>query len=669
MWETYEVVTKRGFRLRGTPNHPILTDEGWVSLRDLKPGQRVKLITRLPSPNHYIAIPNDEIMPVKRPYRGFGSRKIKERRKVKRVPILDERLAEVLGAFVAGGFFTGESIGFGLGIEEVEFENHIISRIKELFGIEPYRRTYRRSERTRVKKARSFRYDSIYLARLFKWLDHGHEEKIVPRWVLLSPKTVSAAFLRGLFEGDGTVEDRPRYTGVRLKSKSRKLLEGVQILLLRHGIISSIYESTSKDKRYKKTYKGYVLVIRGLDELKKFKEEIGFISRQKNEKLDRAIARRKRKSPRKEEWDIVKSVKRIHGWVRVYDFHIPETHSFFTNALLSHNTAKSALVRRAASLLNARFFKYLLTKYTEPSELFGPLDIRSLRKGVYARVTRGKLPEADIAFLDEVFNASSAVLNSLLSIMMERVVYDGYMEIKVPLWCVFGASNRVPEEPELEALYDRFLLRTHVEPLSQDYWSELLDASWKLETGALEGSGLILSMDDLKAIYSLSLKVDLSPVKPHLIRLFLVMEEKGLHITDRRKGKALKVVAAHALLNNRRVATEDDLVVLKYVVPKTLEDFDKVQVILMEELRTRERVQRELNEIKTNVKTAASKIQALSPFDPRLTDYYKNLKVARNKVLNLVKDYDDDEEIRKLAAELVNEIDDLLEIVMAKLNV
>ncbi|MEM1710764.1 MAG: AAA family ATPase, partial [Sulfolobales archaeon] len=137
-------------------------------------------------------------------------------------------------------------------------------------------------------------------------------------------------------------------------------------------------------------------------------------------------------------------------------------------------TAKSAMVRRAASLLNARFFKYLLTKYTEPSELFGPIDIRALRKGVYARVTRGKLSEAEIAFLDEIFNASSAVLNSLLSIMMERVVYDGYTEIKTPLWSLFGASNRVPEEPELEALYDRFLLRSYVKPLDQDHWPELL---------------------------------------------------------------------------------------------------------------------------------------------------------------------------------------------------
>jgi MoxR-like ATPase len=332
-------------------------------------------------------------------------------------------------------------------------------------------------------------------------------------------------------------------------------------------------------------------------------------------------------------------------------------------------TAKSAMVRRAASLLNARFFKYLLTKYTEPSELFGPLDIRALRKGVYARVTRGKLPEAEIAFLDEIFNASSAILNTLLSLMMERVIYDGYLELRTQLWSLFGASNRVPEEPELEALYDRFLLRTHVKPLDQDYWAELLEASWRIETGVLGEVKPVLSMEDLVAINSFALKVNLENVKSSLLKLLLILEEKGLHVTDRRKGKILKVIAAHALLNGRSVATEDDLIVLKYTVPKSLEDFERIQVILLEELRTRERVLKELNEIRTNVRTAAAKIKQLGPFDPRLTDYYKNLKIAKNKVLSLIKDFDDDEEVVKIANEIVSEIDDLLDVITAKLNV
>jgi len=110
-------------------------------------------------------------------------------------------------------------------------------------------------------------------------------------------------------------------------------------------------------------------------------------------------------------------------------------------------TAKSAIVRRAADLLNAKFFMYLLTKYTEPAELFGALDINALKQGIYKRITKDKLPESEIAFLDEIFNANSAILNALLSLLNERVIYDGYNVIKTPLRTLIAASNRVPDEP------------------------------------------------------------------------------------------------------------------------------------------------------------------------------------------------------------------------------
>ena len=330
-------------------------------------------------------------------------------------------------------------------------------------------------------------------------------------------------------------------------------------------------------------------------------------------------------------------------------------------------TAKSALARRSADLLDVRFFKYLLTKFTEPSELFGPLDIKALRQGVYRRITTGKLPEAEIAFLDEIFNANSAVLNSILSIMQERVLYDGYTEIRVPLWTLVGASNRVPEEPELEALYDRFLFRQNVRPLDEELWDSLLDASWKLEMGVYDRPSKIMSMDDLRALYQLTFKIDLSQVKGKLLRLFMIMNEKELHISDRRKGKILKAVAAHAILNGRLQATESDLVVLKYTVPRDVDDFDKVNTILVEELKTKERIMRELEEIAANVRAAERTVAQLEAFDPRLLDIYKNLKVAKGKIQNLVQDVED-EEVRRKAEEVNELIENLTQEIMVKLN-
>ncbi len=176
-----------------------------------------------------------------------------------------------------------------------------------------------------------------------------------------------------------------------------------------------------------------------------------------------------------------------------------------------------------------------------------------------------------------------------------------------------------------------------------------------------------MSMEELKEINKHVMSVDVSPVKPSLIRLFVLLEEKGLHVTDRRKGKILKAVAAHALLNGRSSAEESDLIVLKYTVPKDPEDFDKINIILMEELKTKDRVLRELEEIRKNVENAQSVITRMQSFDPRLTDYFRSLKATRNRVAHLVKDLDDPE-VQRMADEIIIAVDLLLEEIMAKLN-
>ncbi len=331
-------------------------------------------------------------------------------------------------------------------------------------------------------------------------------------------------------------------------------------------------------------------------------------------------------------------------------------------------TAKSALARRLASLVEARFFKYLLTKYTEPGELLGPLDIRALREGEYRRITRGKLPDSQIAFLDEIFNANSAVLNSLLSIMQERVVYDGYTEIRAHTWSIIAASNTIPEEPELQALYDRFLYRHRVEPLAPEYWSELLDASWNIERGGYTSTSPILTMDDIVEINRVLLeRVNVFSVKEKLLRMFMVLEDKGMHITDRRKGKILKAIAANALLEGRDEAVETDLMVLKYTVPRDAEDFTKITSILFEELKTKERVLRELETIKASLEAVARDLDRIMAFDPRLIDYYKTLKESKHRVQDLAGSVDDPE-VLELASKVLELIDDLSDRVLEKLN-
>jgi len=331
-------------------------------------------------------------------------------------------------------------------------------------------------------------------------------------------------------------------------------------------------------------------------------------------------------------------------------------------------TAKSAIARRAAELLEARFFKYLLTRFTEPSELFGPLDIEALKRGKYRRITAGKLPEAEIAFLDEIFNANSAILNSLLSIMQERVLYDGYAELHVPLWSLIAASNRIPDEPELEALYDRMLLRHRTKPLSENKWAKLLEASWRIEMGAIPPAKPVLTLDDLSGLHRLLFKVDLSQVKPKLLKLYAVLEERGIHLTDRRKGKALKIIAAQALLEGRMTAEESDLLSLKYVAPRDVEDFDKVEIILSEELRTPERFFRELTEIGENVQQVAKSIKSMGSYDPSLIDIYRSLRAARSRVSLILRETDDIE-VRRKGLDVIRSIDEILDEISRRLGI
>lgn len=329
-------------------------------------------------------------------------------------------------------------------------------------------------------------------------------------------------------------------------------------------------------------------------------------------------------------------------------------------------TAKSAMARRAADLVRAKFFKYLLTKYTDPDELFGPLDIAALKEGKYIRISTNRLPEAEIAFLDEIFNASSAILNTLLTLMNERIIYDGYREIQVPLWTLISASNTVPDEPEYRALYDRFLLRHFVKPVSEDKWGALLDAAWRIEREGYRSAEPVLSMSNLRSIYDAVFEVDLSGIKSKLIKLYAVIEDQGVHVSDRRKGKALKVIAAHSLLHGRSRATEEDLAALKYIAPQTPEEAEKVYIVLLEEVNMREKVLEEIREVESNIREVKVLLARKYEIDPKLIEYLRGLERAREKLKRVLNSALDDD-VKKRALEVLVELEETVEAIKRRL--
>ena len=230
-------------------------------------------------------------------------------------------------------------------------------------------------------------------------------------------------------------------------------------------------------------------------------------------------------------------------------------------------TAKSALIRAFAQAVEGSYFEYLLTRFSEPNEVFGPIDLAKLREGTVATVTAGMLPEAEFVFLDELFNANSAILNNLLTVLNERLYRRGREVHRLPLLSLFSASNHLPEDDALAALFDRFLLRCKVEPLPRAHMGALLDAGWALErNGAVDATdGERITADDLRLLARRVMDVDLAPVRELYTEAAFKVRDLGVAFSDRRAVKVLKLVAASAVLSGRDAANGSDLWVLRYV--------------------------------------------------------------------------------------------------------
>lgn len=228
-------------------------------------------------------------------------------------------------------------------------------------------------------------------------------------------------------------------------------------------------------------------------------------------------------------------------------------------------TAKSAIVRTlSACIENGRNFEYLLTRFTEPNEIFGPFDIRKLKEGELATNTEGMLPEASMVFLDEIFNANSAILNSLLMALNEKIFRRGKETRKIPALMFVGASNQLPEDEALGALLDRFLIRVRCEYVHPDSLEEVLVAGRQLEVAVLQDHPSI-EPSEIIALQREAKAVDLSLIRKPYVNLILNLRNTGIKVSDRRAVKIQNLIAASALLSNRMQASLSDLWVLKYI--------------------------------------------------------------------------------------------------------
>lgn len=228
---------------------------------------------------------------------------------------------------------------------------------------------------------------------------------------------------------------------------------------------------------------------------------------------------------------------------------------------------KSMLADGVCDALHASKFSILLNKFTTPEEVCGPLSIMSLKHDKYERKVEGYLPTAEIAFLDEVFKASSAILNTMLKVLNEKVYQVGNQVIKCPLQLCIGASNEWPGEQdgrqELGALFDRFLIRRTVQPVQDPRNQERL--LWDTDLSIHLSDRL--SCSDVEAARSAARAMPYTPEAKTALELVISqLRAEGINPGDRRLRKSVGIAKAYALVCGADEVTPDHLEILADVL-------------------------------------------------------------------------------------------------------
>lgn len=227
-------------------------------------------------------------------------------------------------------------------------------------------------------------------------------------------------------------------------------------------------------------------------------------------------------------------------------------------------TAKSAITVALSGLIDGfEYFQWLLTKFSTPEELFGPYDLAKLKLGQYERITSGKLPVSHMAYCDEIFKANSAILNALLTVINERVFYNGTKQELSPLMTLIGTSNEYPQEEELQAMFDRFMLRFEPGYIKEEanFAAMLLQQPTQKPTP--------LTLVELEALQQAAEQVVIdSSIADALIALKVDLGQEGIVLSDRRWMQVAKrLLPARAVLAGRNtIVLEEDAEILQHAL-------------------------------------------------------------------------------------------------------
>ena len=295
---------------------------------------------------------------------------------------------------------------------------------------------------------------------------------------------------------------------------------------------------------------------------------------------------------------------RIHGLLKQLSAGMHEREQIIAVALLGaiagHNTflygppgtAKSLISRRLSAAFKSKsYFECLMNRFSTPEEVFGPVSIKELKEDRYVRKTEGYLPNAEFAFLDEIWKSSPAILNNLLTIINEHLFKNGSERVKVPLKSLIVASNEVPPENQgLDALYDRFIIRLHVPPIQESKNFESLLQSRPSSDAPEIDANLLIDEQELAQWRDQILDVQISKDTMQIVdyirqELADNFDELNAYVSDRRWQRAAMLMKASAFCNGRNETNHSDAVLLKHCLWTTPENREGVAEIVMEAIR------------------------------------------------------------------------------------
>jgi len=340
-------------------------------------------------------------------------------------------------------------------------------------------------------------------------------------------------------------------------------------------------------------------------------------------------------------------------------------------------TAKTMLVQRIAQAFTDTngVFDCLLTKFTKPSEIFGPTDIAALEAGELRTKTEGFLATSKVGVIDEVFKGSSAILNALLRIANERTFRNGNVVEESPVRMLVGMSNEYPEDATLlGAFFDRFAVKLKVDYLDGDDFEAMLSTSYSSKSFA---TSVNITDDDFAILDARRNAVEMpSNIIKLVAELRAKLQAKEVVISDRRFVQLVKLMAANAVLNGRDRITRDDFRVAEYVCWNGDEDLPIIKGLLNDFV---EPMNAEIGMIVDEVNAARRAVLVKANFDgsdasrhvPDLASatgaaaqLLKSIQSASSR-LDILAEASDTDEDAAIASATADDLDELLVITKA----